>query len=109
MLQIFFSLWKEISLKWVYLTFISVSCDPGNEDKNGVCVKCAVGYFKPEKKADSCTKCPPGFITSDVGSTSQTDCSVRKYDTLTLVYLGYILQDTIRTREMVDSYKNIGH
>ena len=57
-----------------------LSCDPGNEDKNGVCVKCAVGYFKPEKKADSCTKCPSGFITSDVGSTSQTDCDVRDCD-----------------------------
>jgi len=71
-------------------------------------VKCAVGYFKPEKKADSCTKCPSGYITSDVGSTSQTDCDVRKYDTLTL-FLFRIPQDTIRTREMADSYKDIDH
>lgn len=59
---------------------ILVSCDPGYEDVNGLCVECQIGYYKIEKKASSCTKCQSGFITASTGSTNQNACNVRKYN-----------------------------
>ncbi|XP_071129049.1 uncharacterized protein [Mytilus edulis] len=53
-----------------------LSCDPGYEDVNGLCVECQIGYYKIEKKASSCTKCQTGFITASTGSTNQNACNV---------------------------------
>lgn len=55
-----------------------MQCNPGFEDISDKCVKCKIGYYKPEYAAAKCKECPTGFITSEEGSIAVGNCTVRK-------------------------------
>ena len=44
---------------------------------------CAIGYTKDnsiQRASDQCQRCPESLITPSVGSISQDNCTVGKYD-----------------------------
>ena len=58
--------------------FLAVSCPAGQEDEDGACVDCPVGFYKNRTGALPCYTCPSGFRTALNGSVDEADCDVGK-------------------------------
>lgn len=57
-----------------------LNCSLGQEDRQGACVACAMGFYKNRTGAVACSLCPPGFRTQSTGSDDVTDCSIAACD-----------------------------
>ena len=58
--------------------WLSVECDPGNEDVVGEpeeCVPCNRGFYKPDFGVERCMRCDNGLITPMRGATSLDQCT----------------------------------
>ncbi|OAF65628.1 hypothetical protein A3Q56_06657, partial [Intoshia linei] len=52
-------------------------CDPGYQDKNGLCSACSMGFYKDNSEVNNyCLSCPMFHTTKSIASISLDDCSV---------------------------------
>ena len=63
-------------------SFDHLGCEPGYRSKvnpnNVTCIPCPIGSYSDTDKALECTQCPTSHTTDQEGSTSLSDCVIRK-------------------------------
>lgn len=64
-----FKTWKTGSASCVRI------CPNGEENKNGVCTKCQVGFYR-KNDSEFCQKCPNEFLTKEEGAKNESYCII---------------------------------
>ena len=89
-------------LKAINVSMITVDCAPGeywvplpqddpilnpfDDEDNGWCKKCDIGYFQDKKKQDTQHKCPDGKTTENEGTAREEDCKSKLLYCFALVF-----------------------
>jgi hypothetical protein len=55
--------------------FACLPCKPGQYERDGACVLCAVGSYQPHFDASDCFACSTGQTTAAAGSSSSDACT----------------------------------
>ena len=62
----------------IFVLILIGICPAGEENKNGICTKCPIGYFRKTDTA-TCKKCSNEFLTKEEGAKNESYCIVRKF------------------------------